>query len=654
MRHHRSRTRTGHRNTFWWPVLLLSLVVLVPTACLLWFMNEAIENQRLAVRQELTDAYDSHLSLLRTRLNEFWKRRSNAFEKIVKTHDNGATVFAQCVREGLADSVICCDTSGEPVYPSSTPYRSTVEPRLSSSWAAANRLEYVDADWSEAAKAYAQIAETTSSADEAARAVLAQARCLERDGRTDEALRSLTGTLNEEKYRRAVDLQGRTIVVDAELRAVQIMSRVDHANLLTIAQRLAGRLNDYSESFLPAAQRRFGMRQLLEVLPEEFAFPTLAAEDLAAQAIEVSPASVGPVVVRVPNLNGVWQFSPSQGRICALFQTKTINNLMREAIESAGLFPDVNVRLVSPDDKGGGESVFASIPAGEYLPGWRLDLSPQNTKLLDDTAGKKTAAYVWTGMLVIASMSILAAFVAEMFRRQMKLTRLRNDLVATVSHELKTPVASIRLLVDTLLDASEFDEKTVREYLELMAGENRRLGRLIDNFLTFSRMERNKHAFVFERVEPAAVVQTTVVSFTDRVATSECRFSVEVADDLPPIDVDSDAIVTAVLNLLDNAYKYSGDDREIALRVRSDDGHVLIAVQDNGIGLAKADIRKVFRRFYQVDQRLSRRSGGCGLGLSIVQFIVAAHGGSVRVDSCPGQGSTFTIGLPTARSLTPT
>jgi signal transduction histidine kinase len=111
---------------------------------------------------------------------------------------------------------------------------------------------------------------------------------------------------------------------------------------------------------------------------------------------------------------------------------------------------------------------------------------------------------------------------------------------------------------------------------------------------------------------------------------------------------DRDALITVFVNLLDNALKYTGDMKEIQLRGYSSEGSVWIEVQDNGIGFPRSASRKIFERFYQVDRTLSRRTGGCGLGLSIVQFIIAAHNGSVTAKSQPGKGSTFTVRLPVA------
>jgi signal transduction histidine kinase len=121
---------------------------------------------------------------------------------------------------------------------------------------------------------------------------------------------------------------------------------------------------------------------------------------------------------------------------------------------------------------------------------------------------------------------------------------------------------------------------------------------------------------------------------------------VTVPEGLPLVNADRDALVTVLLNLLDNALKYTLDKKEIAVRTRADDGSMCIEVSDNGVGISRGDAKKIFDRFYQVDRSLSRGTGGCGLGLAIVKFIIDAHGGTIELDSVPGKGSTFRVRLP--------
>jgi len=232
----------------------------------------------------------------------------------------------------------------------------------------------------------------------------------------------------------------------------------------------------------------------------------------------------------------------------------------------------------------------------------------------------------------------------QALRKQWQIARLKTDLVAAVSHELKTPVSSVRLLVDMLLEDEKPDAIKTREYLELIARENLRLSRVIDNFLTFSRLERNRQKFEFGVTRPDAVVRSALDASQERL--HDCHLEVNVAPGLPPVRADEDALVTVLLNLLDNACKYTPAEKRIGVRAYSDHGRVVFAVEDNGIGIAAREQKKIFRRFYQVDQRLARDAGGCGLGLSIVDFIVRAHGGSIDVKSQPGRGSTFSVKIP--------
>jgi signal transduction histidine kinase len=253
-----------------------------------------------------------------------------------------------------------------------------------------------------------------------------------------------------------------------------------------------------------------------------------------------------------------------------------------------------------------------------------------------------------TGILMVAAISVLALLAMRLLHRRMALARLKNDMAATVSHELKTPLSSIRVLVDTLLDADDLNADSAREYLRLIAQENERLTRLIQNFLTFSRMERNQYAFHFAPVAGRQIVEAAVDTVRQRLNVPGCRFEMQLEEALPEIIADSDALATAIINLLDNAVKYSVDPRHIILRARVTNGSVIFSVQDHGVGIEPREAKKIFRQFYQVHPHLSQPDRGCGLGLSIVQFVVTAHGGRVSVETEPGRGSTFTIEVPVA------
>jgi len=386
------------------------------------------------------------------------------------------------------------------------------------------------------------------------------------------------------------------------------------------------------------------MRKLQQLTPANARFPTLEAEDIAARWIEATPNPTRAPGLRATALTNVCQLASGNGRVVVLLSCDKLLANIREVTALDPLPKGLEIVPVPPEQELSGDGLIV-VTAGPILPGWRLALKEPG--LFDAATSARVSSYFWIGFLAVVAMCVLAAIVLNLVRRQMTLARLKNDLVANVTHELKTPLSSMRLLVDTLLNSEQLNERTAREYLQLIASENSRLSRLIDNFLTFSRMERNKHVFEFSEVSVARVVDGAVAAVGERFNTPGCRFEVKVAEGLPPIVADGDALVTALLNLLDNAYKYSGDEKHIQLGARARSGSVCLEVQDNGIGLSPREAKKVFKRFYQVDQSLSRETGGCGLGLSLVQYIVAAHKGDVRVESEPGKGSTFTIVLPT-------
>jgi len=491
-----------------------------------------------------------------------------------------------------------------------------------------------------AADTYAKIAKDAKNVNAEAQALRAQMRCLAKAGDKQKAIQIATTVLNKPKYRDAADAHGRLIVPSAQLFALQLMESSKHLDYRETLKLLVRRLTDYSDAEMGASQRRFLMQQLREI-SAEVSLPTLAAEILAAEYLDSDTSTPEDSHLRGTRREGTWQLASPDKKVIGLFRNDRIISEMRSLIDSRVSLTGASITVVPPGRRDADRPPFLSVPASPHLPDWQLALHLEGPDPFAAAAGKRITAYLWAALLVIAVIVVLA-----LVSRQMKLTRLKNDLIATVSHELKTPLASMRVLVDTLLEGHYRNTQQAEEYLHLVARENVRLSRLIDNFLTFSRMERNKRSFEFTEVRADEIVAAAVDAVGERFQPPGCRFDVETADDLPTITADRDAMVTVLLNLLDNAYKYSENDKHVVLRTCNADGDVCFEVEDNGIGLSRRALKKIFGRFYQVDQSLSRNVGGCGLGLSIVKFIVEAHGGSVEARSQPGQGSTFAVRLP--------
>jgi len=626
------RTGIGHDRASWPMLLLLALGVLVPTACVLWFMNAAMRNERLIGRQRLLEAYRGNLAAARDRLAGNFHALSLQLGEAA-AHPNPSQTFARLVRGGAADSVVLLDAGGRLAYPDSPRPPSRQPEENADAWRQAAELEFNRADLPAAARAYAAIAVQTRADGERARALEAQARCLLGAGDKRAAAALIARAFAPPALDRATDSHGRLIAADTELMALRVLP--------ALSRRLQARLDDYDNSIMASPQRLFLMKELRQL---GIHHPMLEAEELAARwAAEVLPGPMPRLPsLRASPLKGHWQISSPDGRAIALFKEESVNSRLSGLLQSLPPPNGVHFAIVPP---GGAvtDQVIHSLEAGEKLPGWKLSMSWRGDDPLDRAASSEITTYLWIALLVIAVIGILTFLTGWLIRRQMRLARLKNDLVATVSHELKTPLASMRLLVDTLIEAEEWDPVRVREYLDLISKENLRLSRLIENFLSFSRMERNRHAFQFRPVRAEEVVAEAAGSIGERLESCKADFKKEIEPEMPPFSADPDALVTVLVNLVDNACKYSGGDPRIRLRAFSDNGSVCFSVSDNGIGLSDKEQKRIFDRFYQADNSLTRQAGGCGLGLSIVDYIVRAHGGSISVDSAPGRGSTFTI-----------
>ena len=601
--------RMGH-DVRAWPMLgLLLIVVLVGIGCVLWFMREAMRNERMAVRGKLEEAYRGQLSLMRAQAIERWNRSLGQCDNA----EPPPAKFARSVDAGFASSLICLDEKGRPAYPEELP-----PPAGGGSGESA--------------------------------ALQAELRALAQSGKKDEAVQFVIDRFAASDS--AVDAEGRLVSANAELLALDLLKNKDDPRFRRIASPLHARIADYSSGTPPSGQRRFIMRTLEELDPSEH-FPTLPAEDLANRYLETNPATPAGTALHRTELPGIWAaVSPGRGAV-ALFTTESLRAWVASVLRGPALPAGVRLAVLAPGDDPPGEPAPVIAALGPELPGWRLSLALDDRSLFDAEAASRLRLDVIVASGVIAAMAGLALLIARGLGRQVALARIKNDLVATVSHELKTPLTAMRALVDTLIESEKLEEKTTREYLQLVAGENARLSRVIDNFLTFARLERNKFTFQFGRMHPQTVIEGALLALGERGHAPGCHLESRAPADLPFIIGDPDALTIALLNLLDNAWKYSGDEKRIILHSEARDGRVRFAVEDNGIGLSKDHCDRVFNRFYQVDQRLSRAVGGCGLGLSIVQSIADAHGGAVRVVSEVGRGSVFSIEIPISPDARP-
>jgi two-component system sensor histidine kinase SenX3 len=221
---------------------------------------------------------------------------------------------------------------------------------------------------------------------------------------------------------------------------------------------------------------------------------------------------------------------------------------------------------------------------------------------------------------------------------------VRNDFVANVSHELKTPVGAISLLAEAL-ESFPDDEATVRRFASRMITESARLAALVQDIIELSRLQSKDVAQAGADVDMNAVIAEAVDR--TRLAAQSKNIAIVVGPAVPArVHGDAAQLVTALRNLIDNAVRYSPENTQVGIGLSVRDGVVSVSVSDQGDGMSPADQERVFERFYRVDAARSRHTGGTGLGLSIVKHVVGNHGGDVTLWSAPRTGSTFTVRLP--------
>ncbi|MDH4197707.1 MAG: ATP-binding protein [Candidatus Aminicenantes bacterium] len=283
----------------------------------------------------------------------------------------------------------------------------------------------------------------------------------------------------------------------------------------------------------------------------------------------------------------------------------------------------------------------------ELLPRWETVAYPADPSALASQArATRLVLGVLIGLLLVSLLSG-GTMVMSTLRSEMNLARQKTTFVTNVSHELKTPLTSIRMFAEMLKEGRQPDADKQRNYLGLMVSETERLTRLINNVLDFSKMERGQKSYTKKRLEAARLVEDVVESQRPRLEHDGFSVSFDDSSGGALVEADEEALKQALLNLLSNAEKYSGPAKLVDVEAAPGDGAVLVRVMDRGIGVPPAEAKKIFKEFYRVDHSLSSEAHGSGLGLAIAQRIVRDHGGDIRCLPREGGGSVFEVSLPT-------
>ena len=229
-----------------------------------------------------------------------------------------------------------------------------------------------------------------------------------------------------------------------------------------------------------------------------------------------------------------------------------------------------------------------------------------------------------------------------------RLEKMRQDFVANVSHELRTPIASIKGYAETLIEGALDDKENARDFLKIIYSDSDRLAKLIDDILDLSRVESGRLKMTLTPSAVKPIIERVVAGLKKQAQDKSVKIKIDIPQDIPRVLADENRVAQVLLNLIDNAIKYTESKGEVIISADEQGEFVRIDVSDTGIGIPENDLPRLFERFYRVDKARSRELGGTGLGLSIVKHIVQAHNGQVSVQSVLGQGSAFSFTIPKA------
>ncbi|MHC4991825.1 MAG: sensor histidine kinase, partial [Planctomycetota bacterium] len=345
---------------------------------------------------------------------------------------------------------------------------------------------------------------------------------------------------------------------------------------------------------------------------------------------------------------------PIVARGCALPVDRLVDELLADILASVDLGDDLVVGVRDDLGRARGVEEWTHVPSelvsadlASLLPGWSIALFHREGRTVEDLVRRQNLGY---GVLVVAIFLLMVAGVTVTTKasaREMELSRLQSDFVSNVSHELKTPLALIRMYGETLESGIVADDEKRREFSTIIRRESERLTHLIDNVLDFGRIDEGTKQYQMAPSDIVSLVRDCLEDyryFFDRQAVTVEASLPETPIILP---LDRDALAQALVNLFQNAVKYGGDDRYVGIELRRELDDVLLSVRDRGPGIPAKELTNIFRKYYRAHR--GSAVAGSGLGLSIVQHAVRAHGGRVEVDSEIGRGSVFTLRLPLDR-----
>jgi len=672
---------------------MFSLATAAAAIVLVYFAWREADQERLVweqgQRQRLEQAADLVAEKTLSTLSDLLSRLSRQYHPGVRTQEDPSSVDRATIAE-----LFVIRPDGEVTFPLfRPPFRlrssgagiaSGASEEKTDKFRSAELLEFGGKDFPAAVQAYRAVRSSAVTRSQRGWAINAMARALTKAGRSNEALMAYRDLVRELGAERSED--GIPLGIIGGFASAQVMESAgtfeDAADsLLDLSERLISGEYELDKSqftyFFGEAGDRFSTivvrleagssRRALENRHEallkvggdilaraEWAElismnPGLYRKDQLSFAI--LPARPTPYLVGSVPLSGGLAYGAvfDPGQIAA----RLIPEIARSPALGDGL--QVSLEAGTPPALSKSAPVHGGLDArlisferslAPDLTSWTIRVRLDRPMGTVPGFGSRRALYVAAALLLAGAVFIGGLVTIHGLAREMELIRLKTDFVATVSHELRTPLTSIRYISDLLRDGRVVEEDRRSQYYETLHQESARLGRIIENILDFSKIEAGLKEYRFVRTDAGPFTADIAARFSEVIALKGFRLKTSVASPLPAVAMDAEALGRALFNLLDNAAKYSGESRELEIRVSSDLRNVRWEIVDHGTGIPEEDLGRIFERFFRSRRDALADVKGSGIGLTITKHIVEAHGGTISVASEIGRGSTFTVMIP--------
>lgn len=690
-------------------IFIFFLTIFLPSVVLSVFGVRAIRSERFRLARQAERAYrrtadmlmsaiDARLKDLESRLREL--RESDAFVRGSR-EEMGRLIKSSLSDQLFLDQVFLAERGEPPWFPFFQPVRnhsgslmSSLPDPISRKLRIAETLEFKTGDLAEAAAHYQALSHAPCGRAFTGRMLVGRSRCLFNLAEYAEALEGYQNVSDE--YGDCLSLNGMPLAVGCELQAVRCRLELgDRKGALrgaldlfkdivwirwplteaqfktytslveqTVREISSGLeseddLSAFSDEWISLTgdlQKKLlqweDIRVIeMDVLPELFRMSKSIPSSAAPLRLCRSNGSHTHLVTALPLMespsrmqSGLLGISVDMSMLREKFIPQVLKNAGFDEPDSV-LIADLNGRSVYGRQRNpGARSAFTGIFAGD-LPPLTVRIFPSNDSAADSLDLRKNF-YLWTILTLMVALIFGTLVISRAIAQETAFLNMKSDFVASVSHEFKSPLTSIKSLSGRLRAGAVLDEDRKRQYFEVMERDADRLMRLVGNILDFSKIEEGRREFEFVKTDVKALLTEELEAFKESEATEGIKISADLGGDIPEIRADKDALSRAIQNLLDNALKFSFGKEEIRVSLSKDEEHVHISVTDRGIGIPRREQERIFEKFYQGRRSSHASARGTGLGLTLVKHTAEAHGGRIRVKSRAGEGSTFVISLP--------